>query len=37
MSEVSKDFGGFCVMCAAIAITSIAVISLAVLIWAQFI
>ena len=35
MSEVSRDFSGFCVMCVIVAISSIAVISLAVLVWAR--
>ena len=35
MSAVSRDFGGFCVVCAVIAVSSIAAISLAVLVWAQ--
>ena len=36
MSEVSKDVGGFCIMCAAIVIGSLAVVSLGVLLWTQF-
>lgn len=35
MTEATKDFGGFCVMCVAIGISSIAFISLIVLVWAQ--
>jgi len=35
MSEVPKEVGRFCVMCATIAIASIALISLVILIWTQ--